>query len=190
MRTLPHFVVRPTLTRLCSNFDSEIENYALKSAGSKTFWKNVNLPQLLTLPLAAEWVQADLSGFAQSFIEWMCIKHFCQMVLIPALCYCQHTVILLLYMFMVATLNVTLEWYLHICLALKTFPVCWLKYWPNTDPTDPEQIADKSFEIPGTKCSFKHTTKIMCLQKLPSLVVLDLLVRIRFEESQLLATPS
>lgn len=31
------------------------------------------------------------------------------MVLIPELYYCQHTVILLLYMFMVATLDVTLE---------------------------------------------------------------------------------
>lgn len=107
----------------------------------------------------------------------MCIKHFCQMVLIPVLYYCQHTVILLLYMFMMATLDVTLVWYLHFCLGLETFPVCWLRHWPNTGSTDPKQIADSlhglknthTFQTWGTKCSFKHTAKkemLICLQQL------------------------
>ena len=95
--------------------------------------------------------QKQLNWFNKTWVvlltEWMCIKHFCQMVLIPVLHYCQHTVMLLLYMFMVATLDVTLVWYLHICLGLETFPVRWLRHWPNTGSPDPEQIADTRLHI-------------------------------------------
>lgn len=55
VRTLPHFVVRPTLTRLCSNFDSEIDNYALKSAGYYTAWKDGNFAAVVQSPTSS-WI--------------------------------------------------------------------------------------------------------------------------------------
>lgn len=154
MKTLPHFVVRPTLTRLCSNFDSEIDNYAHKRI-LDSLKRFEFCPSCSVFHKKLNWFNMTCGDFAQRCVEQMCIKHFCQMVLIPVLYYCQHTVMLLLYMFMVATLDVTLVWYLHICLGLETFSMCWLRHWPNTGSTDLKQIAD-TWVFKKMHILFKH----------------------------------
>lgn len=67
VRTLPHFVVRPAPSRLCSSFDSEIDNSALKISGYLTL---VDLPQLFTPPQAAELVQEILKWLSSMF-HWV-----------------------------------------------------------------------------------------------------------------------
>lgn len=162
-------MVRPTVFRPCSNFDSEIDKYALKSVWSnmnstpvlhtsilfrkfiyiapnhkkknlsivklrlyrikrKTYtsiyienpanplWAHIRQQRRGKVPAEPNWtkgwaaicldLQWELERFGPCCSDWMCLKHFCQTILIPVLFYCQHTVISLLYMFMVATCHV------------------------------------------------------------------------------------